>query len=77
MAELESVKDQDMSEKKNEKQALLQKIVLKNLNLEIEEGSLTVIVGEIGSGKTSLLSAMLGQLLYLPEEELKNNPIFD
>lgn len=35
-----------------------------------------IIIGEIGSGKSSLLSAMLGQMLYVPSEELRG-PLFD
>ena len=36
--------------------------VLKNLNLCIPRGSLVAIVGGVGSGKTSLLSALLGDM---------------
>ena len=30
-----------------------------------------MIIGEIGAGKSSLLSAMMGQLLYIPQYELE------
>lgn len=36
--------------------------VLKNLNLHIPRGSLVAIVGAVGSGKSSLLSALLGEM---------------
>ncbi|KAF7930422.1 uncharacterized protein EAE98_004822 [Botrytis deweyae] len=36
--------------------------VLKNINIEISRGTLTMIIGAIGSGKSSLLKAMLGEL---------------
>ena len=36
--------------------------VLKDINLSVKEGSLTAIVGSVGSGKSSLVSAMLGEL---------------
>ncbi|XP_059046551.1 multidrug resistance-associated protein 1 isoform X3 [Achroia grisella] len=36
--------------------------VLKNINLHIPRGSLVAIVGAVGSGKSSLLSAMLGEM---------------
>lgn len=39
-----------------------QKPVLKDVNLIIPEGSTTVIMGESGSGKTSLLKVMIGLL---------------
>ena len=35
---------------------------LSRLNLEIEKGTLNVIVGPVGSGKSSLISAILGQM---------------
>ncbi|KAJ7320468.1 hypothetical protein JRQ81_019979 [Phrynocephalus forsythii] len=35
---------------------------LNKLNLEIPEGSLVAIVGQVGSGKSSLLSAILGEM---------------
>lgn len=36
--------------------------VLKNINLSIEKGKITAIVGESGGGKTSLLKLMIGSL---------------
>ena len=38
---------------------------LKNLNLEVKQGELIAIVGEVGSGKSSLLSAILGEMYKL------------
>ncbi|KAL4218281.1 Multidrug resistance-associated protein 1 [Mactra antiquata] len=35
---------------------------LKDINVSIPKGSLTAIVGSVGSGKSSLLSAMLGEM---------------
>lgn len=35
---------------------------LKNINLEIEKGSFVAIIGKVGSGKSSLLSAILGEM---------------
>ncbi len=42
------------------------KQALKNVNLEVEEGSVTAIVGPSGSGKTTLLRTL--NLLQLPSE---------
>ena len=36
--------------------------VLSNINITIPKGSLTAVVGTVGSGKSSLLSAILGEL---------------
>ncbi|XP_071965517.1 multidrug resistance-associated protein 1-like [Antedon mediterranea] len=35
---------------------------LKNINLDIKEGSLIAVVGQVGSGKSSLISAILGEM---------------
>ena len=35
---------------------------LKDINLSIPRGSLTAIVGPVGSGKSSLISAILGEM---------------
>ncbi|XP_060581167.1 multidrug resistance-associated protein 1-like isoform X5 [Ruditapes philippinarum] len=35
---------------------------LKNINLEVPEGSLIAVVGTVGTGKSSLLQAMLGEM---------------
>lgn len=53
----------------------VQQHVLKNLNLEIEEGDFVVIMGNSGSGKSTLLYALsgmdrptLGSVKYFDEE---------
>lgn len=38
---------------------------LKNINLKINPGSLIAIVGPVGSGKSSLLAAFLGEMYKL------------
>lgn len=41
---------------------------LKNINLKVKKGNLTAIVGSVGCGKTSLISAMLGEMEKLKGE---------
>ena len=36
--------------------------VLEDINITVKKGSLTAIVGTVGSGKSSLVSAMLGEM---------------
>lgn len=47
-------------------------IALKSLNLHIPKGKFVCIIGEVGAGKSSLLSALIGDMLYLNEHEAKN-----
>ena len=51
--------------------SLDQIICLKNIDIKVKKGSLTVIVGPTGSGKSSLLASMLGELVYLPKETIE------
>ena len=37
-------------------------LTLKSINMEIQKGSLVAIVGNVGSGKSSLISAILGEM---------------
>ena len=37
-------------------------VTLKNINLEVKQGELVAIVGPVGSGKSSLLLALLGEM---------------
>ncbi|KAI9335777.1 P-loop containing nucleoside triphosphate hydrolase protein [Obelidium mucronatum] len=49
---------QDLNVNENDKPSL----TLKGINISIPQGSLVAIVGSVGSGKSSLLSAICGQL---------------
>ena len=46
-------------------------ISLKDLDIEVKKGAFTVIIGETGSGKTSLLNAMIGEMIHLPDQAVK------
>lgn len=35
---------------------------LKNINMKVKKGNLTAVVGPVGCGKTSLISALLGEM---------------
>jgi len=52
------------------------RIALKNINCSIERGSLVAVVGSVGSGKSSFLSAILGEMesidgtkVYMPPKK--------
>lgn len=45
------------------------KIVLQNINLEIKKGEFVGVIGEVGSGKSSLIQAILNNLILLENTE--------
>ena len=46
-------------------------INLQDLDIKIKKGSFVVIVGETGSGKTSLLNALIGEMIHLPKSVIE------
>lgn len=40
----------------------IEKPTLRNINLQIKQGQLVAVVGTVGSGKSSLISALLGEM---------------
>jgi ATP-binding cassette, subfamily C (CFTR/MRP), member 1 len=45
-------------------------IALKSIDLEVKKGEFMIIIGKIGSGKSSLLHAILNEMTYVPESEM-------
>eukprot|EP00345_Euplotes_harpa_P003158 CAMPEP_0168328890 /NCGR_PEP_ID=MMETSP0213-20121227/6780_1 /TAXON_ID=151035 /ORGANISM="Euplotes harpa, Strain FSP1.4" /LENGTH=379 /DNA_ID=CAMNT_0008332107 /DNA_START=1238 /DNA_END=2374 /DNA_ORIENTATION=+ len=45
-------------------------VQIKALSLNISKGEFVCVIGEVGSGKSSLLSAILGDMLYLDDQTL-------
>jgi len=40
-------------------------MALKSIDLKISKGQFVCIIGEVGSGKSSLLSTLIGDMLFL------------
>ena len=54
-------------------------ITLKDIELEIGKGEFVAILGDTRSGKSSILSSIIGEMLYVNDEtiqEYKNNEIY-
>jgi len=39
-------------------------LILRNINMQIKRGSFVAILGDVGSGKSSMFNALLGEMLY-------------
>lgn len=39
---------------------------LRNVDLRVKKGEFVCVIGDVGSGKSSLLSAIIGDMIYLP-----------
>ena len=69
--EKERIENRDSEAKKSEKEFdNPRKIVLEDINLEVKKGKLVAVIGEIGAGKSSLLSSMLGDLHFVGDTKL-------
>ena len=43
---------------------------INDMDLKVKKGEFVVIIGEVGSGKTSLLSTMIGEMIHFPQKEI-------
>lgn len=51
-------------------------VTLKNLDLKVMKGEFLCVIGDVGSGKSSLLNALIGDLLFVsPELILKHGGV--
>ena len=51
--------------------SLEQIISLKDMDINVKKWSFVVIIGETGAGKTTLLNSMIGELIYMPDQVIK------
>lgn len=70
------LKGKDTKNKQEEKQTKKNKdlksmIGLKDIDLQVKKGEFIIVIGKIGSGKTSLLQALLNQMTYIPDSEIE------
>ena len=45
-------------------------MTLKSIDLSIKKGEFVCIIGDVGSGKSSLLNAIIGDLIYVPQNSI-------
>lgn len=46
-------------------------MTLKNLDLQVHRGEFLCVIGDVGSGKSSLLNACIGDMIFVPEREIE------
>ena len=65
-----SDEDSKESSKGNEKKPLSKFVTLNGINMQIKKGEFITIIGDVGSGKSSLLHSIIGDLIYIPQGEI-------
>lgn len=48
-------------------------ITLKSIDIKIKRGEFVAIIGEVGSGKSSLISALIGDMIFIDNETVSLN----
>ena len=56
----------ESKDKEDEKKKLSKFITLKDIKMDIKKGEFISIIGNVSSGKSSLLQSIIGDLIYLP-----------
>ena len=75
----ESIQNKDTDEEINDEnnienisEKLDDNIQIKDMNINVQKGEFVCIIGEVGSGKSSLLSAILGNMIYLDQQMISS-----
>ena len=45
-------------------------ITLHDIKMQVKKGEFISIIGDVGSGKSSLLQSIIGDLIYIPQSEI-------
>jgi ABC-type uncharacterized transport system ATPase component len=45
---------------------------LQEIDLQVKKGEFVCIIGDVGAGKSSLISALIGDMLYLTSDQVKS-----
>lgn len=62
--------DSATTDEKADKKKLSKFITLKDIKMEVKKGEFVCIIGDVGSGKSSLLQSIIGDLIYMPQGEI-------
>ena len=64
----EDKKVEEEEKKEPEKKALNRFMTLRDIDLEFYRGEFVCVIGDVGSGKSSLLNSLIGDLIYVSGE---------
>ena len=59
-------------ESKDELKKLSKFVTLRDIKMDVKKGEFISIIGDVGSGKSSLLHSIIGDLIYLPQGEIND-----
>lgn len=66
-----AVIEEESKKEQNETRKMLSKfITLKDIKIQIRKGEFVIVIGDVGSGKSSLLHSIIGDLIYIPQVEI-------
>lgn len=61
----------DKEEEKKEQKSLGKYMTLRDIDLEFFRGEFVCVIGDVGCGKSSLLNSIIGDLLYVSDEQIQ------
>lgn len=69
--EVEVEVEADLEAAVEKKQQLGDVVTLKKVDFKVKKGEFVCIIGEVKSGKSSILSSVIGDMLYVSEDKIK------
>jgi ABC-type polysaccharide/polyol phosphate transport system ATPase subunit len=66
----ENKKKKKVEEVATQKKTLGKFVQLRNLDIKVKRGEFVCIIGDVGSCKSSLLHAIIGDLIYVPDSDI-------
>ena len=58
------------NDKETNHKNIVECLTLKNINLKIRKGEFLCVIGDVGSGKSSLLSSINGDMIYVSDDTI-------
>jgi ABC-type multidrug transport system fused ATPase/permease subunit len=72
-ADNSKVEDQPKKEEEKPARKINSYLQLQNIDLQVKRGEFVCIIGDVGAGKTSLLKAIVGDMMFVPDSEIEQH----